>query len=51
MSYYAEPDSHFRGYIKIVLDLPNYGTKNELEDAICYLIYSLKWSCSWQTRH
>ena len=33
MSYYPEPDSHIRDKVKIVSDLPNYGTKKELEYA------------------
>ena len=33
MSYYPEPDSHIRDKLKIVLDLSNYATKNELEHA------------------
>ena len=31
MSYYAEPDSHIRDKVKVVLDLSNYATKKELE--------------------
>ena len=33
MSYYSELDSHIRGKVKVVLDLPNYATKKELEHA------------------
>ena len=33
MSYYPEPDSHIRDKVKVVLDLPNYVTKKELEHA------------------
>ena len=29
MSYYAEPDSHIRDKVKVVLDLSNYATKKE----------------------
>ena len=31
MSYYSEPDSHIRDKVKVVLDLPNYSTKKELD--------------------
>ena len=27
MTYYPEPNSHIRGKVKLVLDLPNYATK------------------------
>ena len=27
MNYYPEPDSHIRDKVKVVLDLPNYATK------------------------
>ena len=33
MSYYPEPDNHIRTKVKTVLDLPNYATNKELEDA------------------
>ena len=33
MSYYPEPDSHIRDKVKVVLNLPNYATEKELEDA------------------
>ena len=33
MSYYPEPDSHIRDKFKVVLDLSNYATKKELNDA------------------
>ena len=33
MSYYPEPDSHIRDNVKVVLDLSNYVTKEELEHA------------------
>ena len=33
MSYYPEPDSHLRDKVNVVLDLPNYATKKELEHA------------------
>ena len=33
MSYYPEPDSYFRDKIKVVLDLPNYATK---QNRSCY---------------
>ena len=33
MTYYPEPDSHFRDKVKLVLDLSNYGTKKELDHA------------------
>ena len=31
MSYYSEPDSHIKEKVKVVLDLSNYTTKNELQ--------------------
>ena len=27
MTYYPEPNSHIKGKVKLVLDLPNYATK------------------------
>ena len=33
MSYYLETESHIRDKVKVVLDLPNYATKKELEHA------------------
>ena len=33
MSYYPEPDIHIRDKVKVVLDLPNYATKKELDQA------------------
>ena len=33
MSYYPETDSHIRDKVKVVVDLPNYATKKELEHA------------------
>ena len=33
MSYCADPDTHIRDEVKVVLDLPNYATKKELKDA------------------
>ena len=33
MSYYPKPDSHISNKVKVVLNLTNYATKNELEDA------------------
>ena len=33
MSYYLEPDSHIRDKVKVVKDLSNYATKEELEHA------------------
>ena len=33
MSNYPEPDSHIRYKVKVVLDLTNYATKKELENA------------------
>ena len=33
MSYNSEPDSHIRDKVKVVLDLPNYSTKKELDHA------------------
>ena len=33
MSYYPEPDSHITDKVKAVLDLSNYATKKELDDA------------------
>ena len=34
MSYYPEADSHITDKDKVVLDLPNYATKTELDHAI-----------------
>ena len=31
MSYYPEPGSYIRDKVEVVLDLPNYGTKKELD--------------------
>ena len=31
MSYYTEPRSHIRDKVKVVLELSNYATKEELE--------------------
>ena len=33
MSYYPEPDTHIRDKVKVVLDLSNYATENELNHA------------------
>ena len=33
MSYYPQPDSHIKDNVKVVLDLLNYATKNELNHA------------------
>ena len=33
MSYYPEQDSHIREKVKVVLDLPHYATKKELDHA------------------
>ena len=33
MSYYPEPDSNTRDKVKVVLDLSNYATKEELDHA------------------
>ena len=33
MSYYLEPESHFRDKVKVVLDLSSYATKKELDHA------------------
>ena len=33
MSYYQELDSHIRDKVKVVLELPNYATKKELNNA------------------
>ena len=33
MSYYAEPNSHIRDKVKVVLDWTNYATNKELEHA------------------
>ena len=32
MTYYPEPESHFRDKVKEVLELSNYTTKTELND-------------------
>ena len=34
MSYYPELDSHIRDKVKVVLDLSNYATKKQLDDAV-----------------
>ena len=34
MSYYPEPNTHFKEKIRLVLDLSNFATKEELEKAI-----------------
>ena len=34
MNYHYEPDSHIRGKFKELLDLSNYATTKELNDAI-----------------
>ena len=31
MSYYPEQDNHIRNKVKVVLDLPNYAIKKELD--------------------
>ena len=33
MGYYPEPDSHIRDKVKVILDLTNYATKEELDHA------------------
>ena len=33
MSYYPEPDIHIQDKVKVLLDLSNYASKKELEDA------------------
>ena len=33
MSYYPEPDSHIIDKVKVVLDLSNYATRKELDQA------------------
>ena len=33
MNYFAEPDSHIRDVVKVILDLTNYATKKELDHA------------------
>ena len=33
MHYYPEPENYIRDKVKLVLDLPNYATKIQLEDA------------------
>ena len=40
MSYYPEQDSHVRDKVQLVLDLPNYSTKNNFNmiQALMYLI-------------
>ena len=51
MSYYSELDSHVRDRIKVVLDLPNYTTREELDHTTGVDTSDLAASCSWQTRH
>ena len=36
MSYYPELDGHIRDKVKVVLDLPNFATKKELEQATSF---------------
>ena len=40
MSYYPEQDNHVRDKVQVVLDLPNYSTKKNLNmiQALMYLI-------------
>ena len=33
MNFYATPDSHIRGRVKVILDLSNYATNKELDHA------------------
>ena len=33
MNYYPDPGSHIRDKVKVALDLSNYSTKKELNDA------------------
>ena len=33
LSYYQQPDSHITGKVIVILDLPSYATKKELEHA------------------
>ena len=33
MSYYPETDNHIRNKVKVVLDLPSYAIKKELDHA------------------
>ena len=42
MSYYPEEDSDVRDKVKVVLDLSNYATKKELEQAAGVDIIALK---------
>ena len=42
MSYYPEADSDVRDKVKVVLDLSNYATKKELEQAAGVDIIALK---------
>ena len=58
MSYHPQRNSHIRGKVKVVSDLPNYATKKELEHATYIDTYDLaaKKVCSfeswnWPTRH
>ena len=41
MSYYPEPGSHVTDKVKVVLDVSNYATKKELDDATCVDISDL----------
>ena len=35
MIYYPETESHIRDKVKVVLNMPSYATKKELEHAAC----------------
>ena len=59
MSYYPEPDSHIIDKVKLVLDMSNYATKEELDHATDVgasdLVLKKRFCCfeGWgcQTRH
>ena len=51
MSYHPQRNSHIRGKVKVVSDLPNYATKKELEHATYIDTYDLaaKKFCSFES--
>ena len=51
MSYHPQRNSHIRGKVKVVSDLPNYAAKKELEHATYIDTYDLaaKKVCSFES--
>ena len=53
MNYYPEPDSYIRDEVKLVVDLSNYATKKELDNATGVYICDLaakKISLLWKLK-